>query len=703
MINGNVSIKNNTITTAKQQRNSVVYFAEDVLNQGKAILINGKYYGGSQLIETTYKQLRYLKDISSLIPGASYRITDYVTTTIQNETRSAGHQFDIILTAISENEFNENAKACKHEGDTYFQNCDLNAWEIKYSIYNDVDRFAWADYYPKNIGSTTTTGTSSPTNTETTSTTLPPGYVINEEGKGVIYYMKDDRGNVCHYDFKNILFYSEDYGKYYFTFNLGNDHEKDYTIEAFKQNLPSAVCSNNIIDITYNDSTQILNNIIIFTSEDYKEYGCINNVFGINCKNIIVYNLINNCTFGSNNSHIELEYIENSVFKNNISCLRINAITANNVIVETNNNGYGYYCNINSNNEIYNLIISSGVSTSTTHTYNVETSENYLTVIERGLDGAINIYSDLYGKIEEIQNTLNTGESDIVINTQYDNKANLGGYYNSLYNYGLRGDNINLKKLTVYGDSTTTEQNLYCKVLIKVNDAWQTSFVSTTPMSIKANATVTFEMTKVANGVSISDKDIVAIVFIDDLSKSADKYITLRLKTAANISGCLSASGQGIQSTLSLNPSVNNFSPAISFEYSILKESSNQLHKDRDEEINSIKTFNSKINIANKTIITNSIDPGELKVLHNNSSKGFIVRTVNSSDSILPLQILSTNGSDSYQYDFPSKGGTVVLDNDLDTINSRLDDFIVETNNGNESLLLIIKDLVSRIEALENK
>ena len=90
-------------------------------------------------------------------------------------------------------------------------------------------------------------------------------------------------------------------------------------------------------------------------------------------------------------------------------------------------------------------------------------------------------------------------------------------------------------------------------------------------MSIKANTTVTFEMTKATNGPAISDKDKIAIVFIDDLSKSADKYITLRLKTVANISGCLSASGQGNQGTLSLNPSINNFSPAISFEIQNLR------------------------------------------------------------------------------------------------------------------------------------
>jgi hypothetical protein len=55
-----------------------------------------------------------------LISGRQYRITDYVTTTVQVNTRSAGHQFDIIVTADDVNVLNENARAIQHKEDTYF-------------------------------------------------------------------------------------------------------------------------------------------------------------------------------------------------------------------------------------------------------------------------------------------------------------------------------------------------------------------------------------------------------------------------------------------------------------------------------------------------------------------------------------------------------------------------------------------------------
>lgn len=47
-------------------------------------------------------------------------MTDYVTTVAQPECRSAGHPFDLILTADTVNQLNENVRACIHEGDTYF-------------------------------------------------------------------------------------------------------------------------------------------------------------------------------------------------------------------------------------------------------------------------------------------------------------------------------------------------------------------------------------------------------------------------------------------------------------------------------------------------------------------------------------------------------------------------------------------------------
>ena len=66
-------------------------------------------------IETTYSNLKSLRDNNQLIPGALYRITDYVTTTAQVNTRSAMHQFDIIVQAISESVLSEDARAIQHK------------------------------------------------------------------------------------------------------------------------------------------------------------------------------------------------------------------------------------------------------------------------------------------------------------------------------------------------------------------------------------------------------------------------------------------------------------------------------------------------------------------------------------------------------------------------------------------------------------
>lgn len=125
-------------------------------------------------IEITYSDLVSKRDNSELIPGQKYRIIDYVTTTAQVNTTSAGHQFDIIIKALSENVLNETASACLHEGDTYFSEAGakLEAWKIWYCLDNDTSRFAWAD---------------------------------TENGKGVIYRMIDEWYNDCQYDFKNII------------------------------------------------------------------------------------------------------------------------------------------------------------------------------------------------------------------------------------------------------------------------------------------------------------------------------------------------------------------------------------------------------------------------------------------------------------------------------------------------------------------
>lgn len=89
-----------------------------------------------------YAELKELRDNGKLIPGMQYRITDYECTTIEKDTRSAGHSFDIIVTADDEKTLNENARAIQHDGDEYFSNSNLAAWELKYCLDNDTERFA---------------------------------------------------------------------------------------------------------------------------------------------------------------------------------------------------------------------------------------------------------------------------------------------------------------------------------------------------------------------------------------------------------------------------------------------------------------------------------------------------------------------------------------------------------------------------------
>lgn len=67
------------------------------------------------MISVIYNELKTLRDNSQLIPGQQYRITDYVTITTQENTRSAGHPFDVIVLALSENTLAEEAYAIQRE------------------------------------------------------------------------------------------------------------------------------------------------------------------------------------------------------------------------------------------------------------------------------------------------------------------------------------------------------------------------------------------------------------------------------------------------------------------------------------------------------------------------------------------------------------------------------------------------------------
>ncbi|MGM9825728.1 MAG: hypothetical protein ACI3Z8_04745 [Paludibacteraceae bacterium] len=126
--------------------------------------------------QVTYTQLVLLRDNNQLVAGQWYRITDYMTSVANDtEARSAGHPFDLLVMATSEDTLSEEAKAVKSLRDSngYFDNANMNAWKVWYCLDNDITRFQWAD---------------------------------TENGKGVIWRMIDEWQNDCPYDFKNVQF-----------------------------------------------------------------------------------------------------------------------------------------------------------------------------------------------------------------------------------------------------------------------------------------------------------------------------------------------------------------------------------------------------------------------------------------------------------------------------------------------------------------
>src|SRR5574344_284607 len=240
-----------------------------------------------------YADLLALINNNELTPGSSYRITNYTTTTVQANTQSAGHDFDVIVTALSTNKLSENAKCVRKAGDTYFENAKLEAWELKYCIDNDTNRFAWAD---------------------------------SDNGKGVIYYMKDEWGNECPYDFKNIQFVrkltdgyldeANGVSTYVYTFTWFDENNvvKDLSLIGNElmngEEYKPGIFNNTIKETTAysvfferNTPLFVLGDNVFLYHHSYDSglfFGCFNNSFGVNCYSNTFGNGCTSNTFGDN-------------------------------------------------------------------------------------------------------------------------------------------------------------------------------------------------------------------------------------------------------------------------------------------------------------------------------------------------------------------------------------------------------------------
>ena len=130
---------------------------------------------GERWKEVTYRELVSLSSNHKLIPGMSYRITDYETIVNPSlqDVQSASHHFDVVVTALTEVVLDEDARAVHRNSEPYFRNSRVQLWRLKYALRGYDQYYDWVD---------------------------------NANNKGVIYFMRDEFGNECGYDFKNIQF-----------------------------------------------------------------------------------------------------------------------------------------------------------------------------------------------------------------------------------------------------------------------------------------------------------------------------------------------------------------------------------------------------------------------------------------------------------------------------------------------------------------
>ena len=320
--------------------------------------------GADLMINTTHADLLALVNNSGLVAGQQYRITDYVTTVSESVyagdsspfARSNNHAFDIIVTADSTNKLNENARAIRHEGDTYFPlHTKFEAWQIKYMILNDSDRFRWA----------------------------------LSSGKGVIYQLIDEWNNDLPYDFKSIQFKRNDNWVYTFGGNadgsleLGNCYNNTLLNNRgfLNNNTFGNYCSSNM----FGDNCQ---------SNTFGD-NCYSNTFGNGCSFNSLGNICNSNTFRDDcYSNVFGDDCSSNNFGNGCSSNTFgNICNLNNLSNTCNSNIFGNYCSSNNfGNYCYSNTFGEGCSSNNFGNY---------------------CYSNTFGNICNLNNLSNTCNSNI--------------------------------------------------------------------------------------------------------------------------------------------------------------------------------------------------------------------------------------------------------------------------------------------------
>jgi hypothetical protein len=258
------------------------------LNNGYTYILNAysyvlqaHYFEAPNITYIQYTDLVSKITNNKLLPGRLYRITDYKATTTKTNTSSTGVVYNIITLAISTNQLSE---------DAWFID-GTNVYNIKYDVNNSTSKYDWAD---------------------------------STNGKGVIYYMKDNKNNILPYDFisikiKNNLSLSG---------NCSNVEVKP------------TISKNGKYSLMFTSITNSTNIVISSESNNITINECYYINIGLQC-NTITINRGSHINVNENNTHLTIEdnsgsgdYISNIVVEQyawrNTTVKRINKASSDN-------------------------------------------------------------------------------------------------------------------------------------------------------------------------------------------------------------------------------------------------------------------------------------------------------------------------------------------------------------------------------------
>lgn len=307
-----------------------------------------------KMVNVTYAELKKLRDEGKLIAGQMYRMTDYETTCTWANTQVAGHPFDLVLTALDNKTLDEKCSAIQsaRDKDGYFANSNLPAWDVRYCLDNDTNRFNWAQmggtvlqisarnapfaldgvytgetceiggvvyykwfaYYSGNqLFPFLTTNLDlsvgdeiylSNTGESIDETGHVVGLLERVDGKGVIYRLIDEAENDVPYDFKNIMFkrpltegkYDAENGVDTFCYTFCCIDRDTYVIEdqSVKETLG---CYNNKFAVYCSDNVFLTFSGGYCSSNTFGD-GCRSNTFGDECRSNTFGNDCYSNTFG---------------------------------------------------------------------------------------------------------------------------------------------------------------------------------------------------------------------------------------------------------------------------------------------------------------------------------------------------------------------------------------------------------------------